>query len=228
MATTRTRVPPGGGGLGQPVRGVIGGAALHLPQQPLIPGQVKEAGMPPVGEQHVLPGFLIVPPPGPAAAVLIDPQVRHRRGRLLQHRARGGGERRMRHRPGDPALPRRLRHRPPALGASRPVLTQPLRHPAPRQHLRQRLGERTARAGRNPALPPPLHPHHADLVPAIANISRPVTTCSLTCSDAVSHTGHTRAPGSAVTSHTVRPPPGSSSTSATPAPSSANSRDAIS
>jgi hypothetical protein len=51
-------VPPGGGGLGQPVRGVIGGAALHLPQQPLTAGQVKEAGMPPVGEQQVLPGLL--------------------------------------------------------------------------------------------------------------------------------------------------------------------------
>lgn len=55
-----------------------------------------------------------------------------------------------------------------------------------------------------------------------------VATHSLTCADAVLHTGHTRASGSAVTSHTVRPPPGSSSTSTTSAPSSANSRDAIS
>src|SRR5271156_4582728 len=45
-----------------------------------------------------------------------------------------------------------------------------------------------------------------------------VTTCSRTCSDAVLHTGHMRAAGSAVTNHTVRPLPGSSLTSA---PSSA-------
>ncbi len=37
-------VPPRRRLLGQPVR--IVGAALHLPQQPLIPGQVKKAGMP--------------------------------------------------------------------------------------------------------------------------------------------------------------------------------------
>ena len=49
------RVPPGGGGLRQPVRGVIGGAALHLPQQALIPGQVEKAGVPPVCEQQVFP-----------------------------------------------------------------------------------------------------------------------------------------------------------------------------
>ena len=66
------------------------------------------------------------------------------------------------------------------------------------------------------------------LVPAIPISAGRVTTCSLTCSDAIWQPGHTRAPGSAVTSHTVRPPPGSSSTSATSAPSSANSRDAIS
>ena len=41
------RVPPGGDGLRQPVRGVIGGAPLHLPQQALLAGQVKEAGVPP-------------------------------------------------------------------------------------------------------------------------------------------------------------------------------------
>jgi hypothetical protein len=36
------RVPPGGGGLGQPVRGVISGAALHLPQQPCSPDRSKK------------------------------------------------------------------------------------------------------------------------------------------------------------------------------------------
>ena len=53
------RVPPRRGGAGQPVRGVIGGAALHLPQQPLPASQVEEAGVPPVREQRVLAGLLI-------------------------------------------------------------------------------------------------------------------------------------------------------------------------
>jgi hypothetical protein len=65
--------------------------------------------VPPVREQQVLPGVLIDAPPGPAAAVLVDAQVRHRRGGLLQHRVRRGGERLVRHRPGDPGVPGRLR-----------------------------------------------------------------------------------------------------------------------
>ncbi len=74
-------VPPRRGALRQPVRGVIGGAALHLAQQALTPGQVKETGVPPVGEQHVLPGVRVGSEAGPAAAVLVDAQVRHRRRR---------------------------------------------------------------------------------------------------------------------------------------------------
>src|ERR1022692_4958661 len=58
-------VPPRWGALGQPVRGVISGAALHLAQQPLIPGQIEEAGAPPVGEQHVLSAVRVGPPAGP-------------------------------------------------------------------------------------------------------------------------------------------------------------------
>ncbi len=54
--------------------------ALHLAQQALLPGQVKEAGVPPVGQQHVLAAALIDPPAGAAAAVLVDPQVRHQGG----------------------------------------------------------------------------------------------------------------------------------------------------
>ena len=99
------RVPPRRGGAGQPVRGVIGGAALHLAQQPLPAVQVEEAGVPPVREQGVLPGLLIDGEAGPAAAVLIDAQVRHWRRRLAQQRVRGGGERLMRDRPGDPGMP---------------------------------------------------------------------------------------------------------------------------
>ena len=72
VATTWTASRQAGGGLGQPVRGGISGAARHLAQQPLLSGQVKEAGVPPVGEQLILPGLLIGTPPGPAAAVLID------------------------------------------------------------------------------------------------------------------------------------------------------------
>ena len=141
------RVPPARGGPRQPVRGVISGAALHLAQQPLLPGQVEEAGVPPVREQQVLPGLLVTLPAGPAAAVLVDAQVRHRRGGLLQHRVRRGGERLVRHRPGDPGVPGRLRRGDPALGDLGPgLLPQPRREPAPRRHLRQPLGERLAAA----------------------------------------------------------------------------------
>ena len=48
------RVPPRRSGPRQPVRGVIGGMALHLPQQPVLAGQVKEAGVPPVRQDGVL------------------------------------------------------------------------------------------------------------------------------------------------------------------------------
>jgi hypothetical protein len=76
-------VTPGRRRLGQPVRGVIGGAALDLAQQPLIPGQVEETRVPAVREQLVLAGLLIGPPAGPAAAMLVDPQVRYQ-GRSLR------------------------------------------------------------------------------------------------------------------------------------------------
>jgi hypothetical protein len=46
--------------------------------------------VPAVSQENVLAGLRIGAPPGPAAPVLIDPQVRHRRGRLQQRvRARG-------------------------------------------------------------------------------------------------------------------------------------------
>jgi hypothetical protein len=68
--------------LGQPVRGVIGGAALDLAQQPLIPGQVEETRVPAVRQQLVPASVRIGSPAGPAAAVLVDPQVHHRARRL--------------------------------------------------------------------------------------------------------------------------------------------------
>jgi hypothetical protein len=52
-------VPPGRRCLGQPVRRVIGGAAHHLPLQPLIAGQAGKASVPPVREQNVLAGLRI-------------------------------------------------------------------------------------------------------------------------------------------------------------------------
>jgi hypothetical protein len=84
--------------------GVVGGAALHLAQQPLRPVQVEEARMPPVREQGVLPGLLIDGEAGPAAAVLIDAHVRHRRRVLVQQRVRGGGKPVVRRRPRDPGV----------------------------------------------------------------------------------------------------------------------------
>ena len=68
MVQTTGPRPATRGGAGQPVRGVLGGAALHLPQQPLLAGRVKEAGVPPVRQQGVFPGLLIDGEPGPAAA----------------------------------------------------------------------------------------------------------------------------------------------------------------
>jgi hypothetical protein len=128
------RVPPGRGGPGQPVRGVIGGAALHLPQQPLLAGQVKEAGVPPVREHGVLPSLLIDGEPRPAAPVLIDPQVRHRSRVLVQYRVRRGGERIVHHRPGDPGVPGRLRRGdPPLSDLTGRLPAQPGGDPAPRR-----------------------------------------------------------------------------------------------
>ena len=76
------RVAPGRRGAGQPVRGVIGRAALDLAEQALVPVQVVEADVPPVRELHVFPGIGVLPPAGPAAAVLVNAQVSDR-GRLF-------------------------------------------------------------------------------------------------------------------------------------------------
>ena len=167
-------IAPRRAGLRQPVGGIISGPALHLPQQPLIAGQVKETRVPPVREEHVLAGIRIGPPARPAAAMLINSQVRHQRRRLPQHRISLPGERLVHHRPGQPAFACRLRDCPPPAGdqAAR-MLTQPGSDPAPRRDLHEGLGERLPRARRLPALQPPLHPHHGDLVLAMAKIRRP-------------------------------------------------------
>jgi hypothetical protein len=167
-------IPPRRRGAGQPVRGVIGGAALHLAQQPLLSGQVEEAGVPPVSEQDVLPGLLIGGEAHPAAAVLIDAQVRHRRRGLLDHRVRGGGERLMRRRPGDPGMPRRLgRGDPPLSDLIRGLLPQPGRDPAPWRQGRHPLGERLPRALRVAALPPELGPSQVHRIGGAAHVPRP-------------------------------------------------------
>ena len=167
------RVPPGRAGQRQPVRGVIGGAALHLAQQPLVPGQVKEAGVPPVRQQHVLPGVLIQPPLGTTAAVLVDAQVRDPGGRLLQQRIGPGGERVMRGRPGHAVAPGRLRRGDPPLGdLVSGLVPEPLRHPAPGRDLRNPFGERLTLAVRATAFPAPLAPPHPHLVLAPGHIPR--------------------------------------------------------
>jgi len=71
------------GGAGQPVRGVIGGAALYLPQHPLLAVQVEEAGVPPVRQQGVLPGLLIE---GPGQHRLLDPAGDHAASRARRRR----------------------------------------------------------------------------------------------------------------------------------------------
>ncbi len=79
-------ISPGRGSPGQPVCGVIGGAALHLPQQAVIPGQVKEARVPPTPRPG--PGQVA----GPGQHELMHPaRTRpavwaHRRGRMTGDR----------------------------------------------------------------------------------------------------------------------------------------------
>ena len=168
------RVPPRRRGAGQPVRGVIGGTALHLPQQPLPAGQAGQAGAPPVREQGVLPGLLIDGEAGPAAAVLIDAQV-HGSGRVpVQHRVRGGGERLVRGRPGDPGVPGRLGRGDPPPGDLVPgLIPQPGRGPAARRQLRHLLGEHLPRAPRVAALALELHPPLVHRVRGPAHVPQP-------------------------------------------------------
>ena len=149
MQTTWTACRHADVARGQPVRGVIGGTALHLPQQPLPAGQAGQAGAPPVREQGVLPGLLIDGEAGPAAAVLIDAQM-HDSGRVpVQHRVRGGGERLVRGRPGDPGVPGRLGRGDPPPGDLVPgLIPLPGRGPAARRQLRHLLGEHLPRAPR--------------------------------------------------------------------------------
>ena len=106
--------------------------------------------------------------------MLIDPQVYYRRRRRAQQRVRGGGERLMRDRPGDPGMPGRLRRGDPPLGdLVRGLLAQPGRDPAPRRQGRRPFGERRTRALLVLALPPHLDPPQLHHVPGAAHVPRP-------------------------------------------------------
>jgi hypothetical protein len=137
-------------------------------------GQVVEAGVPPVRELHVLPGLRIQPPPGPAAAVLVDAQVRHRGGSRAQHPISPAGERVMDRRPRQPGVPGCLRRGDaPLRDLAGGLLPQPPGDPAPRRHLRQVLRERLPLAGLHRALPPPLDPPQVNGVAGAARVPRP-------------------------------------------------------
>ena len=149
-------VPPGRRGAGQPVRGVIRGAALDLAEQALVPVQVVEADVPPVRELHRFPGQRVGAPAGPAAAVLVDAQVRDLRRVLAEHPAGGFSERAVHGMPRDAGVPGGLRRGdPPVRHLGGGVPQQPAGDRAARRDLRRRLGERQPRACRIRALHPP-------------------------------------------------------------------------
>ena len=109
-----------------------------------------------------------------AATVLVDPQVRYRRRVLVQHPARGGGERLVHRRPGDPGVPGRLRRGDPPPGdLMSGLLPQPGRDPAPRRDLRQRLGERLAPAAAVFAHPTTLDQAELHITGTVPDITRP-------------------------------------------------------
>jgi len=130
--------------------------------------------VPPVREQDVLPGPLIGGEPRPAAAVLVDTQVRHRRRVLVQHRIRSRGERIVQRRPGDPGVPGRLRRGDPALGdLGGGLFPQPGGDPAQRRQGRHPFGERLPRAGRAGALAPDLDLAQVHWIAGPAHVPRP-------------------------------------------------------
>jgi hypothetical protein len=61
------------------------GPQVEHVSSPGFTSRSKKAGVPPVREQSVLSGLLVDGEAGPAAAVFIDTQVRHRRRVLVQH-----------------------------------------------------------------------------------------------------------------------------------------------
>ena len=174
MQTTWTASRHARGSAGQPVRGVIGGAAFHLAQQALLAVQVEEAGMPAVRQHGVLPGLIIDGGPGPAAPVLIDPQMCCHGGRPVQQRIRRGGERLVHHRPGNPGVPGRLRRGdPPLSDLGTGQAAQPGGDPAPRRQRRHPLGKRLPQAPAVAALAPDLDPAQVHRIPGPPHVPRP-------------------------------------------------------
>jgi len=114
------RVAPVLRGAGQPVRSVIGGAAFGLAEHALGAGQVVEAGVPAVRDQDVLSGPLIAPPPGSAAAVLVNARVSDRFRVRAENRVRFPGERFVRGRPRDAVVPGGFRWGDAPFGEPRP------------------------------------------------------------------------------------------------------------
>jgi len=223
------RVPPRRGGAGQPVRGVIGGAALHLPQQPLPAVQVDEAGVPLVREQRVLAGLLIDGEADPAAAVLVDAQVRHRDGRVFHSTSARAAN----------ASCATGQEIPACRAASAGVIPRPVTSRAACSRSRAVIRHRGGRAGTDPVnvlrghcwlshLRRTLTQRRFTTSPARRTSRGRVTTVSCTRSETVPHSGQAATSAHAVTTHTSMPPSGAASTPVTCRPSTPNSADAVS
>jgi hypothetical protein len=227
-------LPPCWSGLVQPVGGVLGAAALDLPQQALITVDVDEAGVPAISGQHVAPGGGVMPELRSAPAGLIDAQHAHRCHLLAQHRIGPAGERLVRGWPGHRALGSRIRDCHPQLADQmRGVLPHPLDQPG--------RGGISGADSVNVARPqPPLSQRHRRFshitstwalprIPADHDRSRGrVVTCSCTRRAATEHSGQRGADSRSVASHTVNPPSGSTSTSTTLTPCIPNRAEAMS
>ena len=148
----------------QPVDHGGAGAALALPQQALIAGQVDEPGVPRV-DPHPPPRLSALLPAGLAAAGLIDAEHpdRIRFGQLCLGVGDKGA---VRGRPRHPMRVGDLGHRTGRIADRRADLgAQPRRGACPRRDLRDGLGERRLLAVVLPAAPTGLVPPHHDPVP---------------------------------------------------------------
>jgi hypothetical protein len=161
--------------------------------------------------------------------VLVNAQVRDQSSRLAQDPVRGGGERVMGRRPGDPGVPGRLRRGDPAVGdLAGGLLPQPPGDPAPRRH----GGSHSVNVPRVQASAAHFHrrlTHRRSTGSPARRTSRGrVITVSCSREDTVPQSGHVAAAGQSVTVHTSTAPPGPACTSATLRPSTPNSAGAAS
>jgi hypothetical protein len=174
-----------------------------------------KASVPPVRELHVFPAVGVLAPAGPAAAVLVDAQVSHRGGLLLQDLVRSRGER---GRPGDAGVPGRRGRGDPAVRDLGPGLAQePTGDRAAQRDLRHPLGERAR--GQSPS------GHSSRRSTRNRSMTRPdartsrgrARPTSRTLSENVPHHGH--AAGTATSAHTISRPSAPRSASVTRTPS---------